>query len=90
MHLAHELDVSVHFEDAKPVTTMGARTCFWTCLCSFVRLNIYCWTMRIFETPNTVDQLPWWHGTFTVGLFPYGFSAYYVYWQTAFLVPSSH
>ena len=80
MHLAHELDVSVRFEDAKPLTTMSARTCFWTCLYSFVHLTIYCWVMRIYETPNTPDQLPWWRGAFTVGLFPYGFSVYYVYW----------
>ncbi|CAE7699492.1 unnamed protein product, partial [Symbiodinium sp. CCMP2456] len=80
IHVARELDVSVRFEDAKPLTLMSTWTCLWTCLYSFVHLTTYCSAMRVYEPLNTAELLPWWRCTFTVGLFPYGCATYYVYW----------
>ncbi|CAE7882812.1 unnamed protein product [Symbiodinium microadriaticum] len=80
IHVASELDVSVRLEDAKPLTMMSTWSCLWTCLYSFVHLTTYCSAMRVFEPLSTAEQLPWWRCSFTVGLFPYGFAAYCVYW----------
>ncbi|CAE7241797.1 unnamed protein product [Symbiodinium sp. CCMP2592] len=80
IQVARELDLSAHFEDAKPMTVMSTWTCVRTCLYSFVHLTVYCSAMRVFEPLNTAAQLPWWRCTFTVGLFPYGFATYCIYW----------
>ncbi|CAJ1408491.1 unnamed protein product [Effrenium voratum] len=82
MSRVNSLDVSVHFEDAKPLATTVTWKVALGIVYSFLHMLLYCWVMGTYEPSASQETLPIWRLSFSLGVLPFGAFMYPIYWGT--------